>query len=74
MRLLFEGGFYSRAAFIRGRLLFEGGFYWRLYGIHPPFLHHHKIMHLDDQSSVCALGGCHCLVMKIVLVPQKLKQ
>ena len=29
MRLLFEGGFYSRAAFIRGRLLFEGGFYSR---------------------------------------------
>ena len=29
MQLLFEGGFYSRAAFIRGRLLFEGGFYSR---------------------------------------------
>ena len=29
MRLLFEGGFYLRAAFIRGRLLFEGGFYSR---------------------------------------------
>ena len=28
-RLLFEGGYYSRAATIRGRLLFEGGYYSR---------------------------------------------
>ena len=34
MRLLFEGGFYSRAAFIRGRLLFEGGFCSRIYGMY----------------------------------------
>ena len=29
MRLLFEGGFYSRADSIQGRILFKGGFYSR---------------------------------------------
>ena len=28
--LLFEGGYYSRAATIRGQLLFEGGYYSRV--------------------------------------------
>ena len=32
MRLLFEGGDYSRAATIRGRRLFEGGVYLKKYG------------------------------------------
>ena len=47
MRLLFEGGFYSRAAFIRGRLLFEGGFYSRAAFVHDFTVHVLIFQHLQ---------------------------
>ena len=40
MRLLFEGGFYSRAAFIRGRVLFATLNYGMYYGLN---LNHFKV-------------------------------